>query len=119
MNKKGELSGKEEIAKTFRLLRPLGKLHNILVHSHSTAALKKEFLELAKGLVPLNNRTRQNSQYLCLNVELELVCKAAINTFTKNYQAKLQKDFITLKEWKKLYLIREFLQPFYKATLNA
>jgi len=58
MNKKGELSGKEEIAKTFRLLRPLGKLHNILVHSHSTAALKKEFLELAKGLVPLNNRTR-------------------------------------------------------------
>jgi hypothetical protein len=58
MNKKGELSKKEEIAKRFRLLRPLSKLHNILVHSRSTTALEKEFFELARKLVPLNNRTK-------------------------------------------------------------
>jgi hypothetical protein len=82
---KRELSRKEEIAKKFRLLRPLGKLHNILVYSRSTTALEKEFVKLAERLVPLNNRTRWNSWYLCLDIALEPTCQAAINTFTKDH----------------------------------
>jgi hypothetical protein len=58
MNERGELSGKEDIAQKFRLLGPLGKLHNILVHSRSTSAFVKEFKELAKRMVPLDNCTR-------------------------------------------------------------
>ena len=50
---------------------------------------------------------------------LNPVCEAAIDTFTKNHWTKLQKDFITPEEWKKLCLIREFLKPFHKATLNT
>ena len=61
MNERGELSGKEDIAQKFRLLGPLGKLHNILVHSRGTSALVKEFKELAERMVPLDNRTRWNS----------------------------------------------------------
>jgi len=118
MEKRGEqLSGKEETVQKFRLLGPLGKLHNILVYSRSTTALVKEFLELAERLIPLDNRTRWNSWYLCLDVAL--VCQAAIDMFTKNHWAKLQKDFITPEEWKKLSLIKEFFQPFHKATLNT
>ena len=119
MNKRGELSGKEDIAQKFWLLGPLGKLHNILVHSCSTSALVKEFKELAKRMVPLDNCTRWNSWYLCLDVALDPVCKATIDTFTKNHWMKLQKDFITPEEWKKLCLIREFLKLFHKATLNT
>jgi hypothetical protein len=85
MNERGELSEKEDIARKFWLLRPLGKLHNILVHSRSTSALVKEFEELVERMVPLDNRTRWNSWYLCLNVALDLVYEAAINTFTKNH----------------------------------
>jgi hypothetical protein len=61
MNKRGELSEKEDIARKFRLLGLLGKLHNILVHSRSTSALVKEFEELVERMVPLDNRTRWNS----------------------------------------------------------
>jgi hypothetical protein len=41
INKRGELSRKEDIVQKFRLLRPLGKLYNILVYSCSTSALVK------------------------------------------------------------------------------
>jgi hypothetical protein len=58
MNKRRELSRKEEIAKRFQLLRPLSKLYNILIHLYSTTAFEKEFLKLARRLVPLNNCTR-------------------------------------------------------------
>jgi hypothetical protein len=85
MNERGKLSRKEDIAQKFRLLGPLGKLYNILVHSRSTSAFVKEFEELAKRMVPLDNCTRWNSWYLCLDVALDLVCKATIDTFTKNH----------------------------------
>ena len=48
----------EAVAYKFRLLRPLGKLHNIIVYSRSNAALIAEFKELAERLVPLDNHTR-------------------------------------------------------------
>jgi len=85
MDERGELSGNKDAAEKFRLLGPLGKLHNILVYSRSQSALEKEFIELAGRMVPLNNRTRWNSWYLCLDVALDPICEAAIDTFTKNH----------------------------------
>jgi len=107
LEKRGELSGKEEIARKFRLLGPLGKLHNILVHMRSTAALVQEFLDLAGRLIPLDNRTRWNSWYLCLLVADEY--QSSIDTFTKNHWTKLSKDFLTPQDWKKLGMIKRFL----------
>jgi hypothetical protein len=58
MDKKGELSRNKDAIEKFRLLRPLGKLYNILIHSRSTSAYKKEFIVLVGRIVPLNGRTR-------------------------------------------------------------
>ncbi len=58
MDERGELSGNKDATEKFRLLGPLGKLHNILVYSRSQSALEKEFIELAGRMVPLDNRTR-------------------------------------------------------------
>ena len=117
LEKREELSGKEEVARKFRLLGPLGKLHNILVHVHSTPAFVQEFLDLAGRLVPLDNRTRWNSWYSCLLVANEH--QSSIDTFTKSHLGKLKADFITLQDWIKLGMIKDFLQPFHKATLNT
>ena len=119
MDEKRELNKNKDTIEKFWLLGPLDKLYNILVHSYSQSALKKEFIVLTRRIVPLNNHTRQNNQYLCLNVALNPICETAIDIFTKNYQRKLKEDFITLEEWKKLYTIREFLKPFRKAILNT
>jgi hypothetical protein len=56
---RGETFLSETIATKFRLLGPLGKLHNIITYSRSTTALQLGFKELTNGrLVPLNNHTR-------------------------------------------------------------
>jgi hypothetical protein len=87
------------------------------VHIHSTPALVQEFLGLAGRLVPLDNRTRWNSWYSCLLVANEH--QSSIDTFTKSHLGKLEADFITPQDWIKLGMIKDFLQPFHKATLNT
>ena len=58
IEKRGEeVTRKEEITYKFRLLSPLGKLYNIVIHSRDTANID-EFKALVGRLVPLNNRTR-------------------------------------------------------------
>jgi len=52
----GELS--DETKKKFRLLGPLGQLHNIVVHIQGSLSRIKEFKKYTERLVPLNNRTR-------------------------------------------------------------
>ena len=75
-----------------------------------------EFLALAIRIVLLNNYTRQNSQYNLLVIANKLI--ATINTYTKDYQANLKDDFITLGDQAKLCTIEEFLKPFHTATLK-
>jgi len=58
IEERGEAVNIEDIAYKFRLLRLLGKLHNIIVYSCSNDALMIEFKELVRRLVPLNNCTR-------------------------------------------------------------
>ena len=67
LEERGELSNKEEIKRQFRLLGPLGKLHNIIVHIRSSPNRIKEFLTSASNMIPLDNRTRWNSWYELLN----------------------------------------------------
>jgi len=97
MEIKGETFLSKAIATKFRLLGPLGKLHNIITYSQSIAAFQLEFKELInRRLVPLNNCTRWNSWHICLLVALLFM--GAVNTFTKAHFKKLKKDYINPRE---------------------
>ena len=55
---KGEVGDKEEKRATFRVIGPLGKLYNIIIHIRSSASCTKEFKNLAGRIIPLNNCIR-------------------------------------------------------------
>jgi len=101
----------------FQLMGPLSQLHNIIVHICGSTAWIDEFLELAERMVPLDNRTRWNSWYLMLIIALEKA--AAIDTYAKTHLAVLEADYLTPSDWKRLRTIKDFLQPFYRATLKT
>ena len=42
----------------FRLMGPLGQMHNIVIHIRGSTARIAEFLELASRMILLDNRTR-------------------------------------------------------------
>ena len=52
-----------------------------------------------------------------LTIALEKV--AAINTYAKTHLTTLEANYLTLKDWKQLYMIKDFLQPFHQATLET
>jgi len=111
----GELQ--DETKRKFRLLGPLGKLHNIIVHVRSSASRTAEFLKLAKRMIPLDNRTRWNSWYSSLVVATEH--ESSIDTFTKAHFTELSKDYLTPEDWEMLRTIMTFLRPFHRATLET
>ena len=115
--KKGETGDEEERRAKFRLISPLSQLHNIIVHIRGSTACTNEFLELAGRKVPLDNRTRWNSWFLMLVIAVEKA--GAIDTYTKNHFPTLEADYLTPQHWKRLRTIKEFLQPFYQATLET
>ena len=51
-------SDQAEKQQTFQSLGILGKLHNIIAHSRSSAGRTEEFRSFANRLIPLNNFTR-------------------------------------------------------------
>ena len=55
---KGDVGDEEEKRATFRVMGPLGKLYNIVVHIRNSADRTKEFKNLAERIIPLNNRIR-------------------------------------------------------------
>jgi hypothetical protein len=112
---RGELGGEEERRVKFRLMGPLGQLHNIIVHIRGSTARIKEFLWHAERIVPLDNRTRWNSWYRMLEIALKL--ESAIDTYTKSHLDTLETDYLTPQNWKRLRTIMEFLEPFNRATL--
>ena len=50
---------------------------------------------------------------------MALLFQGTIDTFTKAHFGKLEKDYITPQEWERLHKIKEFLQPFKRATLET
>jgi hypothetical protein len=92
---------------TFRLLELLGKLHNIIVNIRSSSACTKHFRGLAKRMIPLDNRTRWNSWYQMLLIANKKA--RAIDTYTKDYFAVLQADYLSLTDWERLCTIKDFL----------
>jgi hypothetical protein len=110
-----ELTNEEAKKAKFRLLGPLGKAHNIVVHIRGSGSRTAYFRKLAGRMIPMDNRTRWNSWYNMLQVLLEE--KAHIDKYCEYFEYELQKDLLDLTDWKKLRTINEFLQPFSRATL--
>jgi hypothetical protein len=84
----------DEAKRKFRLLGPLGKLHNIIVHIRGSPSRTAEFLHLASRMIPFDNHTRWNSWYLSLVVAEDHI--ASIDTYTKihTYWDKLSNDYL-------------------------
>jgi hAT family C-terminal dimerisation region len=101
----------------FRTMGSLGKLHNIIVHSRSSASRTKEIESFAGRRIPLDNSTRWNSWYYMLSVALEK--ESAIDNYVKAYLKSLEKDYLSPQDWKSLRTISSFLQPFHRATLET
>ena len=94
---------------------PLGKLHNIVVHTRSSTQRTKEFVTLALRRIPFNNRTRWNSWYLMIDVALAY--EAVVDSYAKAHLNELREDFLMPGDWQRLRTIIEFLRPFHRATL--
>jgi hypothetical protein len=95
---------------------PLSQLHNIIVYIRSSAGRTKPFLEIVGRMIPLNNRTRWNSWYLMLVIALNY--KAAINSYVEDH-LDLEDDGLSWQDWTQLCTIKDFLAPFYRATLKT
>ena len=67
-----ELIDEEAKKAKFRLLGPLGKAHNIMVHIRSSGGRTEHFRKLAGRMIPMDNRTRWNSWFNMLVVLLNL-----------------------------------------------
>jgi hypothetical protein len=53
-----ELTNKKAIKIKFRLLKPLGQGHNIVIYIRELSARTDYFRKLAKKIILMNNRTR-------------------------------------------------------------
>jgi hypothetical protein len=108
--KKGEKGDDEERRVKFRLMGPLGQLHNIIVHIRGSTGRIKAFLEIAGRMIPLDNRTRWNSWYLMLVVALDY--KSAIDSYVEGHP-DLEDDGLSRQDWTWLRTIKDFLAPFH------
>lgn len=106
--------GSQKRSTAFRNLGPLGRLHNIIVHTRGSPTRISQFKRLAGRGVPLDNDTRWNSWYEMLQVAVEK--EAAIDSYSKTWYNDLQDDFLSPEDWEVLRLILSFLKPFYRAT---
>jgi len=100
---------REETRQSYRILGPLGKLHNIVVHIRGSSGRAQEFKRLAERMIPLDNRTRWNSWYDML--EVALAKENHVDAYTKNHIATLRDDYLTPGDWEQLHSIATFLKP--------
>jgi hypothetical protein len=88
-----------------------------VVYIRGSAGRIKEFRTLVIRLILIDNRMRWNSWYEILRILLDL--RPAVERYCQNHKEELEEDILTPKDWKKLYIIKDFLGPFIRATLIA
>ena len=98
------------IQKSFRVMGPLGKLHNIVIFEQASSGRTQAFTELVGRLVPLDNRARCRSWTSMCNVALQH--ESRIDEFCKANWAGLKNDFSSPFGWQKIRTIQAFLVPF-------
>jgi hypothetical protein len=108
--RQGDIGDEEARRTRFRLMGPLGKIHNIVVYIRGSTTRATEFVELAGRLIPLDNRTRWNSWFLMLLVALDR--RGAIERYCQCHEDDLEDDELTPEDWRRLRTINDFLEPF-------
>lgn len=101
----------------WRQIGPLGKLHNFAVWLRKSNNRYNEFHSRAKKMLTLDNDTRWNSWYTMLELAIRL--KQYINEMYEAHYNELEDDFISPSDWRLLQEIRDFLQPFYRVTMET
>jgi len=105
----------EEMRK-WRRIGPLGKAHNIALHTRKTPARIKRFRELSGGvLLKRDNSTRWNSWNNLLESLLRQNVRNAIEIYIDE-NSTLEDDRLERREWKLLEKIQKILVLFKLAT---
>ena len=86
-----------------------------MIYIQGLASRTREFKDLARRLILLDNYIRWNSWYHMLSVALQY--KSAVDTYIKSYFNTLEADCLSLKDWEKLQTTSKFLSVFDQATL--
>jgi hypothetical protein len=113
-NSNNDLNIQQAKSQKFRQLGPLGKLHNIVVHTRASANRYQDFLEKAGRAIPLDNCTRWNSWYNLLHVSFQV--ESQLLAYINANASSLNQDVLSPKEWDILRTIHTFLEVFKDAT---
>jgi hypothetical protein len=108
-----EQSQNEEL---FQTMGVLGKLHNIITHSRSSAIRTALFKKKVGRMIPLDNRTRWNSWFQLLHVAIQHI--SGIDEYVRENLDTLYKESLSAADWNVLRTIHDFLNIFYQATLK-
>jgi hypothetical protein len=109
--------GTDEELERWRRCGPLGRAHNICIHSRGSPVRMAEFKALSGGLlIRRDNDTRWNSWYMLLESMLRPKMRAAIAQYTADHMDALAEDRLTLNDWAVLEKMSAFLKKFQLAT---
>ena len=81
-------------------MKPIKKLHNIVISIRASANRATWFKQKTGKLISLDNRTRWNSWFLMLSAALEDKVKSALSSYVEHYQKEISKeDILSIDDW--------------------
>jgi len=111
------MKDRQEIARKWRRLGSLGKLHNINIWARASTERYNDFVEAIGRAIPLDNDTRWNSWFI--EIEVALLKRRELRDWIDEHWNELEDDVLSREDWQELEDIKEFLQPFQDCTLNT
>jgi hypothetical protein len=112
-----DIRNKVEMAREWRKLGSLGKLHNLNVWMRASTERYQAFIKAVGRAIPLDNDTRWNSW--SLEIDIALTKRREIRDWQDDHWEELGEDVLERDDWQELEDIQEFLQPFVDSTLNT
>lgn len=102
----------------WRSIGPLGKLHNLAVALRNSTQLQDYWKNISPRLLGIDNATRWNSWYKLINRALGM--KSELVRFCVEYDRFecIHDNALMADDWKQLQLTADFLNPFYRATME-
>lgn len=112
-----DIKDKQEIARKWRRLGSLGKLHNINVWARASTERYNDIVAAIGRAIPLDNDIRWNSWLA--EIEVALLKRRELRDWIDEHWDDLDDDVLSREDWQELEDIKEFLQSFLDCTLNT